>query len=108
MLSVSIPKRVERTAFSHMVPMLHTGAASWPSGDHILLSFARKVFNSLLNSLFLRLRVTLRGDTKELKKITYLILGLMVPLLLYEATSEPPCLGRRLDKRFLCHNTKPY
>lgn len=68
MLSVSIPKGVERAAFSHMVPMLRTGAASWPSGDHILLSFARKVFNSLLNNFFLKLRVTLMGDTKELKK----------------------------------------
>lgn len=108
MLSVSVPKGVERIAFSHMVPMLCTGAASWSSGDHILLSFARKVFNSLLNNFFLKLRVTLRGDTKELKKKTYLILGVKVLILSYEATSEPPCLGRRLDKRFLCHNTKPY
>lgn len=68
MRSVSIPKRVERIAFSHMVPTLHTGAASWSSGDHILLSFVRKAFNSVLNNLILKLRVILRGDTKELKK----------------------------------------
>lgn len=47
MLSVSIP-RAERAAFPHTVPMLRTGATSWPSGDHISLSSARKVFNSLL------------------------------------------------------------
>lgn len=66
--SVSVPKGVEGTAFSHMVPMLHTGTASWSSGDHILLSFVRKVLNSLFNKMFSKLRVALRTDTKELKK----------------------------------------
>lgn len=59
--SVAIPERVERTAFSHMLPALHTAAASQASGDHILLSFARNVLNSLFKKMVSKVMSNIKG-----------------------------------------------
>lgn len=48
----------QKSCISHVAPMLCTGTASWPSGGCILLSFARKAFNSLFNKIFSKLRMT--------------------------------------------------